>query len=81
MYEVITEEFQSLAEAYLINKEEGEEITVGLQEKLKDKTLKDMYASEDRKKFAKDLLTPMFEEEVKKRDKIVLPTEEQARSE
>lgn len=81
MYKVITEEFQSLAEAYLINKEEGEEITVELQKKLKDKTLKDMYASEDRKKFAKDLLTPMFKEEVKKRDKIVLPTEEQARSE
>ena len=39
-----------------------------------------MYQSEDRSKFADDLLDPLFEKEVKKRPKVEMPTEEEMRA-
>lgn len=38
-----------------------------------------MYASEDRNKFAKELIEPLFIEAVKNRDKIITPTEDELR--
>ena len=40
-----------------------------------------MYASEDREKFANELLDPLFVEMAKKREKITIPTEEELRTE
>ena len=39
-----------------------------------------MFASKDRTKFAKNLLTPMFKKEIAKRDQIKLPTENEMRA-
>ena len=36
-----------------------------------------MYASTDRKDFARDILIPLIEREVSKRKKVMLPTDEQ----
>lgn len=36
-----------------------------------------MYASTDRKDFARDILIPLIESEVSKRKKVMLPTDEQ----
>lgn len=38
-----------------------------------------MYASDDRNKFASDLIEPLFIEEVRTREKIITPTEEELR--
>lgn len=40
-----------------------------------------MYASEDREVFAENLMEPLFEEQVKQREKIVLPAEDEVRTE
>jgi len=38
-----------------------------------------MYASDDREKFASELMTPMFEEQLANREKISTPTEDEIR--
>ena len=38
-----------------------------------------MYQSEDREKYVDDMLEPLFEAEIKKREKIEAPTEEEMR--
>ena len=43
--------------------------------------LKEMYSSENRESFAISLMEPLFEEQVRKRSKIVLPTEDEVRTE
>ena len=48
-----------------------------LKGKLDGETLKDMYASSDRKKFARNLLTPIIERETAKRERIHALSEEQ----
>ena len=40
-----------------------------------------MYASEDRNQFARDLMEPLFIDQVKQRTVIVIPTEEDLRYE
>ena len=70
MYEIISNEFSTLAEDYLINEEEAGAIAEILKTKLSGDTLKDMYASEDREAFAKGILEPLFEEQASKRERI-----------
>ena len=48
---------------------------------LSGETLEEMYASEDREVFAENLMEPLFEEQVKQREKIVLPAEDEVRTE
>ena len=43
--------------------------------------LKDMYASEDRNVFARNLLEPLFIEETNNRQVIITPSEEELRYE
>ena len=52
-----------------------------LKDKLTGSTLKDMYQSENREKFAEDLMKPLFESKVASREKIVVPKEEEVRAE
>ena len=73
MYEILTTEFQKLGESYLITETEASNICNSLSQVLDDNTLKDMYASKDRTTFANELLVPLFEEEVSKRDTIQIP--------
>ncbi len=75
MVKIIEEAFTQLAEDYLLTKQEAEKIVDNLKEKLTGKTLKDMFASSQRMKFARNLIEPLVEQEVKKRKKIKIPTD------
>ena len=80
MYEVLDEVYAQLAEEYLIVTAEGDAIAASLAERLDDNTLKDMYASEDRGRFADELLRPLFEEQVATRLFVENPTDAMVRS-
>lgn len=79
MFNIISEEFTILCGDYLINEEEGNRLVDNLSSVLIGDVLKDMYASDDRKQFAKDLIEPLFIEEANNREKIITPTEEELR--
>lgn len=81
MYDIISEQFHILSADYLISEKEGAAITERLQATLNGDTLKEMYSSEDRESFAVSLMEPLFEEQVQQRSKIVLPTEDEVRTE
>ena len=74
MYNIIVEEFTELCSEYLITEEEGARIVEELKTLLVGDVLKEMYAAEDRRVFADELIEPLFEEEVSRRETIVLPT-------
>ncbi len=74
MIEIIEREFKVLAEEFLVNKTEAESIADKLKENLTGETLKDMYAAENRRKFAREILEPYFVEVVKDREFIYLPS-------
>lgn len=77
MVRIIEKQFGELAVDYLLNQKEAEKVADNLQGKLDGKILKKMYASTDRKDFARDILIPLIESEVSKRKKVMLPTDEQ----
>lgn len=70
MVKIIQEVFTDMASEYLLNNKEAEKSVDRLKDKLEGKILKDMYASSDREKFARNLLTPIIEREVKQREVI-----------
>ncbi|WP_330582350.1 hypothetical protein, partial [Paraclostridium sordellii] len=74
MVKIIEGKFSDLAIDYLLTKKEAEKSVDSLKEILDGKMLKDMYASSDRLKFAQDLLLPIIEKEVSKREIIKEPT-------
>ena len=67
MVDIIEDEFKVLAQNYLLNQKEAEKSVDILKEKLDGKLLKDMFASSDREEFARNLLVPIIESEIKKR--------------
>ena len=77
MMEIIKNVFTEMAGEYLLNNKEAERAVDKLKGKLDGETLKDMYASSDRKKFARNLLTPIIERETAKRERIHALSEEQ----
>ena len=79
MFNIISEEFTVLCGDYLINEEEGSHIAEALKAELIGDVLKDMYASEDRTQFARDLMEPLFVAETELRSPIVVPTTEDLR--
>ena len=79
MYRIIKDEFTNLSSEYLINEQEGVHITDSLQAKLDGDTLKDMFESNERNAFAKDLLEPLFLNEVSNRELIAIPAEKELR--
>lgn len=81
MYQIISDEFLVLCEEYLISETEGIVITDALKNELVGDTLKDMYASENRTQFARQLLEPLFTDQVKARTVIETPTEDEIRNE
>lgn len=74
MVEKIEEVFIQLAEEYLLTKKEAEKIVDNLKDILTGKVLKDMFASSQRIDFARNLIEPLIEEEVKNREKIKILT-------
>lgn len=80
MVDILTKQFQIKAEKYVINQEEANSITTKLQASLNDDVLKDMFQSKNRKRFANKLLTPLFEETLKERKKVHLPSFKETRT-
>lgn len=74
MVKIVEAVFTQLAEDYLLNKKEAENIIDKLKDRLTGKLLKDMFASSGRERFANNILEPLVEEEVKKRKVIKVPS-------
>ena len=87
MYEIVKAEFAEKCEDYLVNEEEATRIAEELNKILNDKMFEEMYQCknskngiDNRKQYASDLLEPIFENEVAKREIIEQPTEEEMRA-
>ena len=79
MFNIISEQFTILCGDYLVSEEEADRIVDALKGELVGDVLKEMYASEDRSLFARNLLEPLVEAEAAQRITIVTPTEEEIR--
>ena len=77
MVRIIEKEFTQLAQDYLLSKKEVENILDVFGKEMTGNVLKDMFASGDRSKYARNLLVKYIDNEVKKRKKIILPSEEE----
>jgi len=77
MVRIIEKVFSALAVDYLLNQKEAEKIIDHLKEILDGKKLQDMFACEDRRKFAREMLIPIIESEVKKRRNVRAITDEE----
>lgn len=77
MVTIIQKEFEILAQEYLLNQKEAEKSVDRLGDRLDGKALKDMFASKDRKTYARNLLIPIIENETKKRKHIAAISDEQ----
>jgi hypothetical protein len=75
MVKIIEAVFIELAEDYLLNQQEAENIIDNLKGDLTGATLKDMFASSDRRDFAKELLVGHIEDEVENRKRIKMPSD------
>ncbi|MBE9390295.1 hypothetical protein [Vagococcus salmoninarum] len=76
MVRIIEKEFSIIANNYLLNREEVEEVAIQMQSVLKGKTLKDMYNSPSKIDFADNLIIPIVENIVTGRKKIISPSVE-----
>ena len=70
MIAILKQVFSRLAREYLLNKREARNIVEILRKKLTPKTLQEMFASEDRERFAKKLLHPLIRKQAKNRISI-----------
>lgn len=77
MVKIIENVFTEMASEYLLSQKEAEKSVDCLRDKLDGKTLKNMYASSDKKKFARTLLTPIIEREISCRTMIPALTQTQ----
>ena len=68
-----------MCDDYIINEYEANNIVDALSDRLDDDAFKDMYQSKDRQAYAEQLLMPLFENEVAKREGIDAPSEEEMR--
>ena len=77
MIDILSEEFQEIADEYLLTQEEADKISESLSKALTGKTLKDMYASKNRQVFARNIIEPITKDVVKNRKVIIMPSEEE----
>lgn len=77
MIKIIQDEFVLIADEYILTEKEANTIVEKLGVVLSGKVLKDMYAANDRKYFARCILEPLAEAETKKRPMISLPSDEE----
>ena len=80
MVNIIQDTFTDIASEYLLNNKEAEKSIDKLRDKLDGKTLKNMYASDNKGKYARNLLIPIVENEVSKREKINKVTNDQMKN-
>jgi hypothetical protein len=76
MLKIIEDVFGQLAEDYLLTEQEAKIVIDEFQSKDLPDTLRNMYASNDRAQFAKQILETSIENQAKKRQKIKLPSDE-----
>lgn len=79
MYDIIKKQYSKVSQIYLVSQKEADEITESLSKQLSTDTLKSMYESKDRAKFANELIKSEFKNQINKRNKIEIPTQEQVR--
>lgn len=77
MVSIIQDIFTDMASEYLLSNKEAEKSVDKLRDILDGKKLKDMFASSDRKKFAREMLTPIIKKEVLKREIIREPSSDE----
>ncbi len=70
MVRIIQKAFEELASDYLLSQKEAEKSVDELGKVLNGKKMKDMFASKDRKQYARDILIPIIENETQKRKHI-----------
>ena len=70
MVKIIQDVFTDMASEYLLCNKEAEKSVDKLKDELDGKVLKNMFASSDKKEFARNLLTPIIETETAKREVI-----------
>ena len=76
LLKIINQEFVPLAQEYLLSEEEMNIIIEDIREKLVQEKLLQMYASEDKKAFAQNLLRNCIEKTVKWRVQVHIPSNE-----
>ena len=75
MLRILEDEFKTVAVDFLLNKTESEKVADALKEKLNGGSkLKDMYASDDCREFARKLIESCTVPVIKRRKKISLPS-------
>ena len=74
MVAIIQTVFGAVANEYLLNHKEAEKCVDQLGEELSGKLLKDMYADDDRERFARELIVPIVEKRVASRPVITTPS-------
>lgn len=77
MMAIVEDVFVEMAHAHLLGKPEAEMVLGKITALDIPETLREMYASTDRRDFASRILSPMFEQVVRSRKKITLPSDEQ----
>lgn len=81
MVRIVEKVFTQMAEDYLLNQKEAENIIDNLRGDLTSSTLKDMFACSDREEFAKKILLNHVLSEVSKRKKVKMPSQEEMQKE
>lgn len=81
MMVIIQDSFLHLGHEFLLNEEEANNVANMLQEELTGERLKDMFASEDRQSYAREMIELMMFEAVSGREQIKAPTEVEMRAE
>ena len=76
MLAIVETEFGELAFDYLLNEAEAESVIETFKLENLPNVLRNMYASDDREDFARDMLTPLIEGVAEKRKTIFLPSNE-----
>lgn len=79
MYEIVQNSFAQKCEDYILDETEAQRIVNEFSKMLTEDMFKDMYQSENREQFIEEKMTPLFEQEVAKREVIAAPTEEEMR--
>ncbi len=79
MIDVLQENFTSLVEEYLLTMKEADRVADGLSYAISNPAvLKEMYSSVNRNSYARSLLCPMVEEQIKARKRVSLPSFDEA---
>ena len=76
MLAVVEDVFGTLCVEYMLTREEAEAVVGDFQALDLPDTLRDMYATDDRRVYARGVLEPLFEDRVESRVRVALPSSE-----